>query len=61
MAHYGSQSPDGVDAIQIEIGQMRTTQTLKVANDLADAIAGFYLAYVKAPDRAAPRRSPPDK
>ena len=47
IAHYGAMSPDGIDAIQLELGRARSTDTLKLARDLGDAIAGFYERYVK--------------
>ncbi len=46
IAHYGAQNPDGIDAIQLELGRMRSTETLKLSRDLADAIAAFYLRHV---------------
>jgi N-formylglutamate amidohydrolase len=49
--HYGSMSPTGIDAIQIELGEMREKETLKVARDLGDAIAGFYETYLKHKDK----------
>jgi len=57
---YGSQNPAGVDAIQIELGGMRTDNTMKTARDLADAIAAFYLAHVKpaGPPATDPRAAP---
>lgn len=46
IARYGADSPDGIDAIQLELGRMRSTDTLKLSRDLADAIAAFYQRYV---------------
>ncbi len=46
IARYGAASPDGIDAIQLELGRMRSTDTLKLSRDLADAIAAFYERYV---------------
>ncbi|MBY0263693.1 MAG: N-formylglutamate amidohydrolase, partial [Phycisphaerales bacterium] len=43
---YGSQNEGGIDAIQVELGGMRSDNPMKTARDLADAIAAFYLAHV---------------
>jgi hypothetical protein len=57
VAHYGSDQPDGIDAIQLELGRMRSTDTMKTARDIADAIAAFYERYLK-PEQAAPAKQP---
>jgi len=49
VAHYGSQNQDGIDAIQIEIGAQRSSNTLKVSRDIADAIAAFYEQFLREP------------
>lgn len=49
---YGSGSPNGIDAIQIESGTgLRTPEAKreKYARDLATAIASFYRIYIQAP------------
>ena len=45
--HYGSSHENGIDAIQMEFGAMRTQSLEKTAKDTADAIAAFYTKYVK--------------
>lgn len=47
IAHYGAQNLGGIDAIQLELGRMRSTDTLKLSRDLADAIAAFYEQSIK--------------
>jgi len=48
---YGSHNPDGIDAMQIEIGatyrQSSTIETLQ--RDLIEAITTFYAAYLREP------------
>jgi N-formylglutamate amidohydrolase len=52
---YGSHNPDGVDVIQIEIGRnFREDNTLvTMAENLANAIATFYTAYVREQPRCS--------
>ena len=57
VGHYGSDNPDGVDAIQVEIGEQRTHSMPRFSRDLADAIAAFYEQYLQP---AAPPQSPAD-
>jgi N-formylglutamate amidohydrolase len=59
-AHYGSDQPGGVDAIQIEIGAQRSNSLLKVSRDIADAVAGFYGRYY-APAAPAPHAEDADE
>lgn len=47
ISRYGATNSDGIDAIQLELGRSRSTDTLKLSRDLADAIAAFYEQYVK--------------
>jgi N-formylglutamate amidohydrolase len=54
VAHYGSQNADGIDAIQIELGAMRSDRPWQTSRDLADAIAGFYRAFVAPEGKAEP-------
>ncbi len=64
VAHYGSDpspnradlapntpaaAPKTIDAIQLEIGRMRSTETLKLARELGDAIVAFHQRYLVAP------------
>jgi N-formylglutamate amidohydrolase len=46
---YGSNTPDGIDAVQMEFGsKYRQNATVdKAAQDAGKAIAGFYEAYLK--------------
>lgn len=53
---YGSQNEHGIDAIQVELGGMRSDNTMKTARDLADAIAVFYAAHVKPEPADAPAK-----
>ena len=47
VANYGSQHDDGLDAIQLEIGEQRKPEQIWVfARELADAIADFAKEYV---------------
>lgn len=48
VARYGSHNADGVDAVQIELGAMRSNRPWQTAADLADAIATFSRAYLPA-------------
>ncbi|MBY0308283.1 MAG: N-formylglutamate amidohydrolase [Phycisphaerales bacterium] len=47
VAHYGSDQPGGIDAVQVEIGADRSSNLVKVARDIADAathtLKTFYL------------------
>jgi N-formylglutamate amidohydrolase len=50
VATYGSHNPDGIDAIQIEIGRElrhEPARRKKLARDLAAAIAAFHRAYLE--------------
>ncbi|MFT3686737.1 MAG: N-formylglutamate amidohydrolase [Phycisphaerales bacterium] len=49
VAHYGSDQPGGVDAIQIEIGADRSNNLVKVARDIADAAAHTLKKFYKTP------------
>jgi N-formylglutamate amidohydrolase len=53
---YGSHQPDGIDAIQLELGAQlrRTENTEQLAKDLASAIALFYRAHVGLGTECAP-------
>lgn len=55
---YGSDAPDGLDAIQLELGRsLRKTEALdRVAADLAAAIAVFHRAFLP-PGQPPPRSS----
>lgn len=55
VAHYGSDRPGGIDAIQLELGRMRSTETLKLSRTIADAIAAFYERYL-APEPPADKK-----
>lgn len=46
VGHYGSNNDTGVDAIQIEMGKQRQESPMKLSEDVGDAIAGFYKAYL---------------
>lgn len=46
VGHYGSNNEGGVDAIQIEMGKQRQESPIKLSEDLGDAIAAFYKAYL---------------
>lgn len=51
VANYGSQHDDGLDAIQLEIGEQRKPEHIwGFARELADAIADFAKEYVIAAD-----------
>jgi N-formylglutamate amidohydrolase len=45
--HYGSASPDGVNAIQLEFGRMRVESVEKAAKDVGDAVVDFYREYLQ--------------
>lgn len=45
---YGSHRPDGIDAIQLEVGAQRSGDLLGFSRDLADAIATFARAHLPA-------------
>lgn len=45
---YGSANPDGIDAIQLEIGAQRMDAPWKTGRDIGDAIAAFARAYLPA-------------
>ena len=53
--HYGSSHDDGIDAIQMEFGNMRVDSLEKTARDVGDAIAAYYRSYLeKEGPHAAP-------
>lgn len=56
---YGSHRPDGIDAIQIEIGSQRSNNLLKCARDIADAAEGFWRHHMMDVQAAPPRPAPP--
>ena len=45
---YGSLNAQGINAIQLEFGRMRTESLEKTARDTGDAVAEFYAAYLAA-------------
>ena len=45
VANYGSDQPNGVDAIQIEIGSQRSNNLIKVSRDIAEAVAACARVY----------------
>ncbi|MBL8991310.1 MAG: N-formylglutamate amidohydrolase [Phycisphaerae bacterium] len=55
VAAYGSHTPHGVDAIQVELGAQRTDDLLKLARTLGDCIAGFYESFIRPDIRPEPR------
>ena len=46
---YGSLNAQGINAIQLEFGRMRTESLEKTARDTGDAVAEFYAAYLATP------------
>ncbi|CAN5790414.1 hypothetical protein BH11PLA1_BH11PLA1_16290 [soil metagenome] len=46
--HYGAHNADGIDALQIELGAMRSDAPWKTARTLGDAIADFANDYLLA-------------
>jgi hypothetical protein len=55
---YGSHLPDGIDAIQIEIGAQRSNNLLKCSRDIADAAEGFWRNHMMDVQPAPPRPAP---
>ena len=51
---YGSMYDDGINAIQLEFGKMRTESLERTARDTGDAIVEFYRAFLSDESTAAP-------
>lgn len=56
--HYGSQNAAGIDSIQMEFGRARKDDTMKLAQDVGDAIVTFARAYLPLREANKPTDEP---